>query len=326
MSKKIRIFATVPRNLPPREHVGQLLRLARFSDEAGLAGILLFAGNDTLIEPWPMAQHVLAHTRSCAPLIAVNPAYMHPFTVAKFVTSLALLHSRKLFLNMITGAATSDLQSLGETLSHSDRYARLAEFIEIVRQLLSSTRPLTFRGQFYSTEHLQLRPALPPALMPEFLIAGQSEAAHLIARDTGCLMMQMLPPDLDKGVTSPGVNLGIFARPTRDQAVREATMLFRDDAEKRALLDYSMAQTDSVWKRQLRDAGQSGDIHDNGYWLLPYLTFESDCPYLVGSYDEIGARLRRLAEQNVTTMILDVIADEAELAHIRKALAAGEVI
>ncbi|MDU6241566.1 MAG: LLM class flavin-dependent oxidoreductase, partial [Bradyrhizobium sp.] len=69
-----------------------------------------------------------------------------------------------------------------------------------------------------------------------------------------------------------------------------------------------------------------GDIHDNGYWLLPYLTFEADCPYLVGSYDESGARLRQFTEQNVTTMILDVVASDHELAHIRKALASCGVI
>jgi len=53
MSTTLRIFPTVPRNLPPRDHVDQLLRLARFSDDSGLTGILLFAGNDTVVEPWP---------------------------------------------------------------------------------------------------------------------------------------------------------------------------------------------------------------------------------------------------------------------------------
>lgn len=57
--------------------------------------------------------------------------------------------------------------------------------------------------------------------------------------------------------------------------------------------------------------------------LLPFLTFEADCPYLVGSYDEIGARLDRFAEMGVTTIILDVLANEQELKHVRRALASG---
>jgi alkanesulfonate monooxygenase len=326
MNRKVRVFPTIPRNLHSADHIDQLMRVARFSDRNGFAGILLFTGNDTLVEPWSMAQHILAHTKRSSPLVAVNPVYMHPFTVAKFVSSFAQLYQRKLFLNMVTGTAASDLHGLGEQLSHHDRYARLAEFIDILRQLLASTRPINLKGKFYTINNLQLRPPLPPSLMPEFLIAGQSDDAHRVARQTGCLMMQMLPPDLEEGIRSPGINLGIFARETRDQARREATLLFRDNAEKRALLQYSLENTDSVWKRRLNDAGQTDEIHENGYWLLPFLTFEADCPYLVGSYAEIGARLRRFADLNVSTIILDVLANEQELEHARKALASGGLI
>ncbi|MDU6726286.1 MAG: GGDEF domain-containing protein, partial [Bradyrhizobium sp.] len=41
---------------------------------------------------------------------------------------------------------------------------------------------------------------------------------------------------------------------------------------------------------------------------------------------QVGARLRQFTEQNVTTMILDVVASDHELAHIRKALASCGVI
>ena len=82
-----------------------------------------------------------------------------------------------------------------------------------------------------------------------------------------------------------------------------------------------MENTDSVWKRRLNEAGQKGELHENGYWLLPFLTFQADCPYLVGSYAEIGAKLRCFAEKNVGTIILDVVADEQELEHVCKALA-----
>ena len=114
MSKtKLRVFPAIPRNPDSAKYIDELMRVARFSDRNGLAGILLFAGNDTLVEPWSMAQHILAHTAESSPLIAVNPIYMHPFTVAKFVSSFALLYHRKVYLNMITGTATSDLQGLG---------------------------------------------------------------------------------------------------------------------------------------------------------------------------------------------------------------------
>jgi alkanesulfonate monooxygenase len=246
---------------------------------------------------------------------------MHPFTAAKFVSSFALLYGRKVYLNMITGTALSDLHGLGDEQSHEDRYARLGEFISVVRQLLTSTRPVSFEGRFYTTNNLQLRPRLPAALMPEFLIAGQSDSARRVSAEMDCLMMQMLPSNLEQGISAPGLNFGIFAREERDEARRSAKLRFQDSDENRELFNLTMENTDSVWKRRLDETGQGSDIHENGYWLLPFLTFQADCPYLVGSYAEIGAKLRSFAEQNVGTIILDVVADEQELQHVCNALA-----
>jgi alkanesulfonate monooxygenase len=290
---KLRIFPAISRNRDPSRYVDELMRVAQFSDRNGFEGILLFSGNDVFVEPWSMAQHILAHTEQSSPLIAVNPIYMHPFTVAKIVSSFALLYRRRVYLNMITGTATSDLRGLGD--------------------------------QYYVTNDLQLRPRLPAALMPEFLIAGQSDDAHRVSTKTDCLMMQMLPPNLDKGISAPGLNFGIFAREERDQARRAAKLRFRDSTDNREMLKLTMENTDSVWKRRLSKAGQTSELHENGYWLLPFLTFQADCPYLVGSYAEIGAKLRCFAERNVGTIILDVVADEQELKHVCKALACSGV-
>lgn len=322
---KLRVFAAIPRNPDPAKYADELMRIARFSDQNGFAGILLFTGNDVFVEPWVMAQHILAHTSKSSPLIAVNPIYMHPFTVTKFISSFALLYRRKVYLNMVTGTAMSDLRGLGETYSHEDRYSRLGEFIHVVRELLAGARPFSFKGRFFATNDLQLRPSLPAALMPEFLIAGQSDDARRVAREMGCLMMQMLPPNLEAGISAPGINFGIFARQTRDEARREAKLVFQDSVEHRELLKYTMENTDSIWKRRLNEAGQTGELYENGYWLLPFLTYRADCPYLVGSYADIGANVRRFAEKNVGTVILDVLADENELQHACKALASSGV-
>ena len=126
---KLRIFPAVSRNRDPAKYVDELMRVARFSDRNGFEGILLFSGNDVIVEPWSMAQHILAHTAQSSPLIAVNPIYMHPFTVAKIVSSFALLYRRKVYLNMITGTAISDLQGLGDQHRIESRYSRLGEFI-----------------------------------------------------------------------------------------------------------------------------------------------------------------------------------------------------
>src|SRR6266568_5642078 len=317
---RLRVFPAISRNRDPKKYAGELMRVAQFADRNGFEGILLFEGNDVFVEPWAMAQHIMAATTRSSPLIAVNPVYMHPFTAAKFVSSFAQLYGRKIYLNMITGTAISDLQGLGDEQSHADRYVRLGEFVALVRQLLSSPRPVNVDGRFYRASNLQLRPRLPAELMPEFLIAGQSEAAQRVAQETGCIKMQMLPPDLDRGLNAPGMNFGIFAREGSEEARQAAKARFRDNSDDRELLALTVENSDSVWKRRLYE-GQSGELQHNGYWLLPFLTFQADCPYLVGSYAEIGAKLREFVEMNVSTIILDVVADERELDHVGKALA-----
>jgi alkanesulfonate monooxygenase len=138
-------------------------------------------------------------------------------------------------------------------------------------------------------------------------------------------MMHMLPPNLEEGINSLGVNFGIFATERRDQARREVKLFFQDGAEQRELLKYTQEDTDSAWKRRLNDARQKDELHENGCWLLPFLIFQADYPYLVGSYAEIGAKLRGFAEMNISTIILDVVADEQELDHVSKALASSGV-
>ena len=57
-----------------------------------------------------------------------------------------------------------------------------------------------------------------------------------------------------------------------------------------------------------------------------YLTFQADCPYLVGSYAEIGAKLKEFAAKGLTTIMLDMVADETEMQHVCKALKASGIV
>jgi len=318
---RLRIFPVTPRGQDRAKYLDDIRLVGRFGDSIGFAGMLLFTGNDSLMEPWTAAHYVLANTKSMSPLIAVNPVYMHPFTVAKMISSMAALYNRQIYLNLVTGTAISDLHSLGDQLSHAERYARLGEFIGVVRHLLGSSRPLSLDGKFYKVANLQLRPRFAGNGVPEFVIAGQSDAARRLAREMGCVAMQMLPVDLDEGLGQvPGVNLGILTRADRQQAWDAAHRLFPHDAENQSIHEYTMANTDSVWKRRLDALGNDRDLRANGYWLGPFKGGQADCPYLVGSYEDVATTLRGFVARKIDTIILDVIPDEEELRHIGNTL------
>jgi len=133
--------------------------------------------------------------------------------------------------------------------------------------------------------------------------------------------MQMLPVDLDEGLGQvPGVNLGILTRADRQQAWDAAHRLFPHDAENQSIHEYTMANTDSVWKRRLDALGNDRDLRANGYWLGPFKGGQADCPYLVGSYEDVATTLRGFVARKIDTIILDVIPDEEELRHIGNTL------
>lgn len=323
----VRIFPVAPRVDDPSRYLADMMTVARFSDQMGLAGILLFTGNDTLIDPWCMAQYIVQHTKRTCPLVAVNPLYAHPFTVVKYISSLAQLYKRKIFLNMVTGTATSDLRGLGDRVSHDERYRRLEEFMGIVQRLLSGPRPVSFKGMFYEVDRLQLLPKVDAELMPEFLIAGQSDGARRLIEGSKSVGMQMLPESLADGLNgSAGVNMGILARAGRDEAWAAAHKLFPTTTEGRVVLAHTMKNTESIWKQRLNAAGSRSVLFENGYWLGPFMNYQADCPYLVGSYAEVSSQIRAFAAKGINTIILDVVPDQGELAHIHKALELGGVL
>ena len=146
MPRDCRIFSVAPRTGDAHSFWRDVCTVADLSERFRLTGVLLFTGNDSLLEPWVAAQELLRRTSLISPLVAVNPVYMHPFAVAKTIASLVQLYGRRIFLNMVIGTALSHQTALGDLLSHDERYARLGEHIDIVKRLLTSRRPLTFVG------------------------------------------------------------------------------------------------------------------------------------------------------------------------------------
>ena len=93
--------------------------------------------------------------------MAVQPVYMHPYAVAKQITSLGHLHERQVYLNMVAGGFKNDLEALNDATPHDQRYARLIEYTTIIMQLLVSDAPVSYDGDFTRSTKLKLTPPLP---------------------------------------------------------------------------------------------------------------------------------------------------------------------
>lgn len=296
---------------------------SRWSEEAGCTGMLIYTDNG-LVDPWQVAQTAIAATERLAPLVAVQPIYMHPYWVAKQIASIAALHGRRVALNMLAGGFKNDLIALGDDTPHDDRYRRTTEYTTIVRSLLEGG-PVTFEGRYYRVSNLSLAPSLPRELRPEILISGSSDAGIQAARDIGAVAIRYpKPAEQEVGAEdlsglSCGVRVGIVAREDAAEAWRVAAERFpatRQGAIRHAL---AMKVSDSAWHRQLSDLDERPAGPDSPYWLGPFQNYKTFCPYLVGSHEEVAAELARYLRKGHRTVILDIVPDAAEFAHIRTA-------
>lgn len=322
--RELKIFSTCPPSAlgGPESYRRQVEEIARWSEDAGCEGILVYTDNGQ-VDPWLASQIVIGATRRLCPLVAVQPAYMHPYSVAKMITSLAFLHGRRVHLNMVAGGFKNDLEALDDRTPHDERYERLAEYTAIIRALLRSTDPVSFDGRYYRIANLKLTPSLPQELLPGIMVSGSSEAGMAAAQRMGALPVEYPKPpgeyDCNRpadGAASRGMRIGIVARPNAKDAWAAALARFPEDRKGQLTHELAMKVSDSSWHRQLSELGRTRPGERNPYWLVPFQNYKTFCPYLVGSYLEVADLLARYVGSGYRSFILDVPASPEEMRHI----------
>jgi alkanesulfonate monooxygenase len=324
----IEIFSTSPQSsqVSREDYVSNVIDVARWSEEAGCKGILVYTDNG-LVDPWLVAHLILQNTPHLCPLVAVQPAYMHPYSVAKMASSFGHFYDRRLYLNMVAGGFTNDLAALNDRTPHDKRYTRLIEYTTIIQRLLGTVQPLSYEGEFYKVDKLSMTPALPEELIPGILVSGSSEAGLAAARALGATAVMYPKPAgeyEEEGLRVPpntGVRVGIIARETEDEAWEIAHKRFPEDRAGQITHKIAMKVSDSSWHRQLSELATETNEKASPYWLFPFQNYKTFCPYLVGSYRRVGEELARYIQIGYRTFILDIPAHEQELAHIRAAFA-----
>src|SRR5215469_12311643 len=318
------IFSTSPqsKDFSRDRYVRQLISVARWSEEAGCTAILVYTDN-SLVDPWLVAQIILQSTQKLCPLVAIQPVYMHPYSVAKMVASFAHLYKRRIYLNMVAGGFKNDLIALNDTTPHDERYTRLIEYTTIIKLLLSTAAPVSFEGKFYKIENLRMTPPLPPELFPGILMSGSSEAGLAAARAVGATAVKYPKPakDTESNIESEGeksgVRVGIVARPTSEEAWRVANERFPGDRKGQLAHQMAMRVSDSVWHKQLSEMIKETGGVQGVYWMWPFQNYQTFCPYLVGSYEEVSEEISRYMRGGFHSFILDIPPSREELSHIQ---------
>lgn len=323
-NQAIKVFSTCPQSsaMERASFLQNVIDVARWSEEAGCEGILVYTDN-SLVDPWLVAQIVIQNTDKLCPLVAVQPAYMHPYAVAKMVSSLGHFYGRRVYLNMVAGGFKNDLAALNDTTAHDKRYARLVEYTTIIQELLRSTAPVSYHGEFYVVDKLRMTPPLAADLMPGVFVSGSSEAGLAAAQTLGAIAVKYPQPAerepacQDEKFES-GVRVGIVAREQDDEAWQVAHLRFPGDRQGQLTHQLAMKTSDSAWHKQLSGMAKQAKNGGSSYWLWPFENYKTFCPYLVGSYDMVAAELAKYIERGYTRFILDIPATREELEHINR--------
>jgi alkanesulfonate monooxygenase len=341
LTRAIQVFSTCPPSVAAgrtaETEAGAAYRacvadVARWSEAMGCEGILVYTDN-RLVDPWLTAQLIIEVTERLSPLVAVQPAYMHPYSVAKMVATLGYFYNRKIYLNMVAGGFKRDLEALNDFTEHDERYTRLVEYSKVIQALTERSRKsvrFSYEGIYYSVDGLKLVPPLPPELLPEFFVSGSSEAGAnaAVALDATAVQYPRPVHEYCEGTLAPdqkrGIRVGIIARDTSDEAWRAAEERFPPDRRGEIAHNLAMKTSDSRWHQDLSERPAAKDDPDSPYWLRPFRSYQTFCPYLVGSYDRVAKEIARYVVAGFDRFILDIPPNESELASAQRALAAGQ--
>lgn len=331
-SKKLRIFSTCPQSTGSSSdaYLEWVADVASWSEEAGCEGILVYTDN-SLVDPWLTSQVIVEHTERLCPLVAVQPVYMHPYTAATMVSTLAFLHGRRIWLNMLAGGFRNDLLALNDETPHDDRYVRTVEYTEIMLRLLAGDGPVSMNGTYYTVHNLRLSPSLPEQLRPGVMISGSSPAGLAAAQQLGALAVRYPePPGQEQSVRDAGVDIGfrigIIARDTAEEAWLVAKRRFPEDRRGQLTHKLAMKTSDSQWHRQLSELGDRPASQFSPYWLGPFHNYKTFCPYLVGDHDQVAREVAKYIGLGADAFVLDIPPSREELGHITQVFALAQAM
>jgi len=194
----------------------QLIAIAKFAEELGYAGITVsdhlvkpleirtrypytadghpfWAADDPFPDPWVLIAAMAQATTRLRFMTYVYVLPMRdPFTVAKAVSTAAVLSNNRVVLGIGVGWMEEEFALTGQEFRTRGR--RTDEMIEIVGKLLSGEM-VQHHGEFYDFPAVQMAPA--PSRRVEVRVGGHTPAAYRrAARNDGWLGLGYAPAEL----------------------------------------------------------------------------------------------------------------------------------
>src|SRR6266436_9767420 len=143
-------------------------RLAQRSEEIGfdLTLIAELSLNDIkgsaapTLDAWSTAAALAAVTKRIELMVAVRPTFHNPALLAKQAANIDHISNGRVSLNVVSSWWAEEARKYGVHFDqHDDRYARTAEWLEVVKGVWSQEQ-FSFEGKYYRVSDTLLQPKL----------------------------------------------------------------------------------------------------------------------------------------------------------------------
>lgn len=220
-------------------------RLAKRSEEIGFDLSLLaelnlndIKGMDApSLDAWTTAAALAAVTERLELMVAVRPTFHNPALLAKQAANIDQISGGRLSVNVVSSWWATEARQYGVHFDqHDDRYARTAEWLEVVSRMWKEPRT-SFEGKYYKVEDAILEPKPARRPRPTVYAGGESPAAKkLISETCDAWLTHGDPPETigakvadmrarREAAGLPPMSFGaagfVVCRPTEEEARRE---------------------------------------------------------------------------------------------------------
>jgi len=180
-------------------------RLARRSEQIGFDLTLVAELNlndikgveAPSLDAWSTAAALAAVTDRLEIMVAVRPTFHAPALLAKQAANIDRISDGRLSLNVVSSWWASEARMYGVPFDqHDDRYARTAEWLDVVDGLWRCP-VFSYQGRHYTIEHAVLEPKPARKPRPTIYAGGESPAAKdLISRTCDAWLTHGGPPEI----------------------------------------------------------------------------------------------------------------------------------
>ena len=141
-----------------------------------------------------LAAAAMVTTRLRLATLVLDNDFRHPALVAKEAATLDVLSGGRMELGLGAGWLESDYAQTGIPFEKASvRVARLEEAVQLCKALLTSRTPVTFRGEHYCLEELELLPRPIQTPRPPIMVGGRlRRTLSFAAREADIVSISLL--------------------------------------------------------------------------------------------------------------------------------------